>query len=133
MATNVETMWVADEDQLLATVQTLVNQHATVRHRAPGEVQLFLKKRISVPVLIGGLLLCPLPGLVYLAWYLSADQDQEITVKVGTPPTVRTHHQLWPDDPDAPAPTPPPEGAPSERYQRGVGTPEPRAYPTAGS
>jgi hypothetical protein len=131
MAIDVETMWVADEEQLQATVRTLVLQGGQVQARTPGEIQLLLEKQISVPVLVGGLVLCLVPGLVYLIWYLAADRSEHITVKVGTPPTVRTHHQLWPDGADEPAPTPPPEVEPTDRRNWGARPtePMPMAYP----
>jgi hypothetical protein len=129
MAIDVETMWVADEEQLQATVQTLVMQGGTVQSRAPGEIQLLVNKKLSIPVLVGGLVLCLVPGLAYLIWYFAADRSRQVTVKVGTPPTVRTHHQLWPDGADEAPPTPAPEGEPSDRLRWGAPPTEPLAYP----
>jgi hypothetical protein len=122
MGTNIETMWVADRAQLDATVQTLVAQGGEVQGQGPDGVQLHLKKKLNVVALIGGLVLCIVPGLVYLAWYLTADQDQQITLRIGTPPTIRTGQQHWHDQPTPagggapgslpPAPGPPPTPAP---------------------
>jgi hypothetical protein len=122
----VETLWVADEAQLEATIGTLVAQGGTVEARQPGEATLFVAKKLSVPVLVGGLVVFVLPGLVYLAWYLLADQSRHVTVRVGTPPSVGGGHRLWPDDPDAVAPTPPPDVEPTKFGGR---APEPPAYP----
>jgi hypothetical protein len=121
-----ETMWVADEAQLQATVATLVGQGGTVTAQAPGEATVFVEKKLSVPVLVGGLVVFVLPGLVYLGWYLLADQSRHVTVRVGTPPSVRGNHQLWPDDPDPVAPTPPPDIEPTVFGSRGG---DPPAYP----
>jgi len=116
MATNIETMWVSDQTQLQATVQTLVNQGGVVQAQYDTEVQVFLKKKMNVAVLIVGLVLCVIPGLAYLIWYSTSDQDQQITVKIGSPANVRTDHQHWYDEKQgetesgsepAPAPTPP--------------------------
>jgi hypothetical protein len=129
MAISVETMWVADEEQMHATVQTLVAQGAKVQRREPAEIQLFLKKQLNPWVLIGGLVLCIVPGLAYLIWYLTADLSQDITVKIGIPPNVRTQHQLWPDGADGPPPTPPPDVEPSDLRHRGAAGGEPPPYP----
>jgi hypothetical protein len=129
MAIEVETMWVADEEQLQATVQRLVAQGGKVQAHAPGEVQLHVDKKLSVPVLVGGLVLCLVPGLVYWIWYAAADRSRQVTVKVGTPPTVRRQHQLWPDGADEAPPTPPPDVEPTDRRAWGTTPIEPLAYP----
>ncbi len=119
MATNIETMWVGDQAQLQATVQTLVSQGGVVQGQADGEVQLYLKKKMNVVVLVVGLILCLVPGLAYLIWYSTSDQNQQITVKVGSPASIHTQHEHWyegqavdgaspgttPAVPAAPAPT----------------------------
>lgn len=121
-------MWVADEAQLEATVGTLVAQGGHVEARSPGEARLFVKKKLSVPVLVGGLVVFVLPGLVYLVWYLAADQSRHVTVRVGTAPAVRANHQLWPDDPEQAAPTPPPDVEPTV-FGHGHRGSDPPAYP----
>lgn len=105
MATNIETMWVGDAEQLQRTVQNLVARGGVVQGQTDAEVSLFIKKKINVPVLVVGLVLCLVPGLAYLAWYLTADQNQQVTVKVGSPDTIRTDHQHWYDSDGTPRPT----------------------------
>jgi hypothetical protein len=95
MATNVETMWVGDSDQLEATVQTLMAQGGVVQNLTDTEITLYLKKKINVVVLVVGLILCLVPGLAYLVWYTTSDQNQLITVKIGSPPTIRTDQDHW--------------------------------------
>jgi hypothetical protein len=97
MATNVETMWVTSQEQLDATVQTLLAQGGQVQGQGDGEVQVYLKKKMNVIVLVVGLLLCLVPGLVYLLWYSTADQNQQITVKIGGPTSIHTEHEHWYD------------------------------------
>jgi hypothetical protein len=123
-----EEMWVSDEAQLDATVATLVAQGGTVEARVPGEATLFVAKKLSVPVLVGGLVVFVVPGLVYLAWYVLADRSRHVTVRVGTPPSVGGRHRLWPDDPgsDPRPPTPPPDVEPTVFGRHGG---EPPAYP----
>src|SRR4051812_26792936 len=99
MATNVETMWVTSQDQLNATVQTLLSQGGVVQNQAEGEVVVYLKKKMNMVVLIVGLILCLVPGLAYLIWYSTADQNQQITVKIGSPANIHTEHQHWYDQP----------------------------------
>jgi hypothetical protein len=109
MATNIETMWVSDQAQLQATVQTLVSQGGVVQMQDESQVQVFLKKKMNIIVLIVGLVLCIVPGLAYLLWYSTADQSQQITVKIGSPANIKTEHEHWYDDkaPDAAAPATP--------------------------
>jgi hypothetical protein len=131
MATGVETMWVADEAQLQATVETLVAQGGQLQARAPDEAQVHVEKKLNGAVLVGGLVAGLVPGLVYLAWHKLADQSRLVTVRVGAPSTIRTEHRLWPDDEDR-APTPPPEReptvfGPNGRVDRGA---DPPAYPS---
>ena len=95
MATNIETIWVSSPDQLNATVQTYIGQGGQVQNQAEGEVVVFLKKKMNVAVLIVGLLLCVVPGLAYLIWYSSADQSQQITVKIGVPGNITTGQEHW--------------------------------------
>jgi len=102
MATNIETMWVGDPEQLQRTVQNLVSRGGVVQAQSDTEVSLYLEKKINVPVLVVGLILCLVPGLAYLAWYLTADQNQQTTVKVGSPTTIKTDHQHWYDTDGAP-------------------------------
>lgn len=97
MATNIETMWVGDTEQLHRTVQNLVSRGGVVQAQSDTEVTLFIKKKMNVIVLVVGLVLCLVPGLAYLAWYLTADQDQQVTVRVGTPDSIKTDHQHWYD------------------------------------
>lgn len=99
MATNVETMWVSSPDQLNATVTTLVSQGGVVQNQSEGEVQIYLKKKMNVVVLVVGLILCLVPGLAYLIWYSTADQNQQITVKIGQPTSINTQHTHWYDQP----------------------------------
>jgi hypothetical protein len=98
MATSVETMWVADEAQLHATVQSLLARGGMVQAQNPAAVTVYLPKKLNMAVLVLGLLLCIVPGLVYLLWYAAADTDQQITVYIGRPPQIRTEHALWPGE-----------------------------------
>ena len=113
MATNIETMWVTDQDNLQRTVQTLVAQGGVVQGQADTEVTVFLKKKMNIVVLIVGLVLCIVPGLAYLIWYATADQSQQITVKVGSPTNIKTDHQHWYDGQDAAGSPTVPTGAPA--------------------
>lgn len=97
MATNVETMWVSSPDQLNATVQTLIGQGGQVQAQTEEEVVVYLKKKMNVVVLVVGLLLCLVPGLAYLLWYSTADQNQQITVKIGSPANINTDKEHWYD------------------------------------
>lgn len=113
MTTSIETMWVGDPEQLQRTVQNLVSRGGVVQAQSDTEVSLFIKKKLNVPVLVVGLVLCLVPGLAYLAWYLTADQNQQMTVKVGSPDSIRTEHQHWYDSDGSPpaAETEPPVAA----------------------
>lgn len=102
MTTSIETMWVGDPEQLQRTVQNLVSRGGVVQAQSDTEVSLFIKKKLNVPVLVVGLVLCLVPGLAYLAWYLTADQNQQMTVKVGSPDSIRTEHQHWYDSDGSP-------------------------------
>ena len=129
MATNIETMWVGDPEQLQRTVQNLVTRGGVVQGQTDTEVSLYIKKKINVPVLVVGLVLCLVPGLAYLAWYLTADQNQQVTVKVGAPDTIKTDHQHWYDSDGTPpasnaaAAAPASPAAPSEPAGLGVADP----------
>jgi hypothetical protein len=115
MATNVETMWVTSQEQLDATVQTLLAQGGQVQGQGDGEVHVYLKKKLNVLVLVVGLILCLVPGLVYLLWYTTSDQNQQITVKIGSPSSIHTQHEHWYDqqavDGASPGTVAPPEPA----------------------
>jgi hypothetical protein len=84
-----------------ATVQTLVGQGGVVQHQDEQQTIVYLKKKMNIAVLVIGLILCLVPGLVYLIWYTTADQNQQITVQVGQPPQIRTEaagqHTHWYD------------------------------------
>lgn len=112
MATNIETMWVSDLDNLQRTVATLTAQGGVVQGQSDTEVTVFLKKKMNVIVLIVGLVLCLVPGLAYLIWYSTADQNQQITVKVGSPTNIKTDHAHWYDGQDQPGSPTVPTGAP---------------------
>ena len=105
MATNIETMWVGDPEQLQRTVQNLVSRGGVVQAQSETEVTLDIKKKMNVVVLVVGLVLCLVPGLAYLAWYLTADQNQQMTVKIGSPDTIKTDHQHWYDTDGTPPAT----------------------------
>jgi hypothetical protein len=126
MATSTETVWVADRAQLQATVQTLVDQGGQVRHDGPGEVHLHVPRKLNVAVLVGGLVLCIVPGLAYLIWYTAADRSRMVVVKVGSPPQLRAHPPSPTDSPAAP--TPPPDVEPTV-FGPPRGAPEPPPYP----
>lgn len=98
MAANIETMWVSDTTQLQSTVQSLVAQGGVVQGQGETEVQVYLKKKLNIVVVIVGLLLCLVPGIAYLIWYSTADQNQQITVKIGSPASIHTQHQHWYDE-----------------------------------
>lgn len=112
MATNIETMWVSDQDNLHRTVQTLISQGGVVQGQSETEVTVFVKKKINMIVLIVGLVLCLLPGLAYLIWYSTADQDKQVTIKIGSPTSIKTDHQHWYDGDDPAGATTVPTGAP---------------------
>jgi hypothetical protein len=142
-------MWVADEAQLHATVQSLLTQGGVVQAQGPGAVTVFVPKKLNVGVLILGLVLCVVPGLVYLLWHSVSDTDQQITVTVGRPPQIRTEHALWPGEagpnrtaspvpgaapgpplPPPPGPVPPtPPPAVPPTVLGGAPPAEPPAYP----
>lgn len=88
MSTLRETIWVHDRGELDNTVRNLVERGGQVQYQADDSVTLFLEKKMNVAVLIIGLVLCIIPGLVYLAWYTWGDQSQEITVRIGQPPNL---------------------------------------------
>lgn len=95
MATNVETTWVTDAAQLQNTVQQLIARGGVVQQQSDTEVTLFIKKKINIVVLIVGLLLCLVPGIAYAVWYATADQSQQMTVKIGSPASINTQHEHW--------------------------------------
>jgi hypothetical protein len=95
MATNIETMYVADQPQLQATVQRLVSQGGVVQGQTDDSVQVYVKRKLNIVVLVVGLILCLVPGLAYLIWYLTADQNQQITVQIGQPGSINTNHDHW--------------------------------------
>ena len=98
MAANIETMWVSDTTQLQSTVQSLVAQGGVVQGQGETEVQVYLKKKLNVVVVVVGLILCLVPGIAYLIWYSTADQNQQITVKIGQPGSIHTEHTHWYDE-----------------------------------
>src|SRR5829696_7721534 len=106
MATNIETMWVSDPEQLQRTVQNLVTRGGVVQAQSDTEVTLYIKKKMNIVVLIVGLVLCLVPGLAYLIWYTTADQNQQVTVKVGSPDSIKTDHQHWYDSDGTERPNP---------------------------
>jgi hypothetical protein len=133
MATNIETMWVSDQAQMQATVQTLVGQGGVVQAQYDTEVQVYLKKKMNIAVLIVGLVLCVIPGLAYLIWYSTSDQNQQITVKIGSPANIKTEHQHWYDEnaPDAATPATPaaPGALPTSTPGSEIPAPAPPAMP----
>jgi hypothetical protein len=116
MGTNVETMWVSDQAQLQATVQTLVSQGGVVQGQSETDVQVYLKKKLNIVVVIVGLILCLVPGIAYLIWYSTADQNQQISVRIGQPGSINTTHEHWYDedaiDGASPGTVPPVDAAP---------------------
>jgi hypothetical protein len=129
MATNIETMWVGDPEQLQRTVQNLVTRGGVVQGQSDTEVSLSIKKKINVPVLVVGLILCLVPGLAYLIWYLTADQNQQVTVKVGTPDTIKTDHQHWYDSDGTERPAGSAADATVPAPPAGLGTADPASIP----
>ncbi|MEZ5142526.1 MAG: hypothetical protein R2726_08425 [Acidimicrobiales bacterium] len=104
MATLAETIWVNNHAELESTVQRLVAQGGVVQNQTEDSVDLYLKKKMNVVVLVVGLILCLVPGLAYLIWYSTADQNQAITVKVGSAPTLGGYHPERDEDTSAPPP-----------------------------
>lgn len=92
VATNVETVYVNNQEQLQERVQRYLAEGGEIREQTDDSVTLFVKKKMNVVVLIVGLLLCLVPGLAYLIWYLTADQSQLVTVKVGAASNIGGYH-----------------------------------------
>ena len=111
MATNFETMWVSDDEQLQATVQTLVGRGGVVQGQSAGEVQIQLKKR-HVTVRIG------MPNSIKTDrqhWYNEAAVEGASpgTVAPAPPPEPSTAHLPPPPataTPETPAPLPDSDG-----------------------
>jgi hypothetical protein len=114
--TNEETIYVHNHDELQSTVQNLVTRGGIVQNQTDDEVTLFIKKKMNVVVLVVGLILCLVPGLAYLIWYMTADQNQLMHVKIGKAPNIGGYHPVDETDGTAaapkteadPAPAPPP-------------------------
>ena len=133
MATNIETMWVTSQEQLDSTVQTLLGQGGQVQGQADGEVHIYLKKKMNIVVLVVGLILCLVPGLVYLLWYTTSDQNQQITVKIGSPTSIHTEHEHWYDQQavDGASPGTVPPEVPAAPADPALGAPPAAAVPPA--
>jgi hypothetical protein len=131
MATLSETIWVRDSTELDTTVRNLVARGGQVQAQDGQSVRIYLKKTINVPVLVVLFLLCVVPGLVYLVWYLSADQNQDITVRIGTPANLGVPAgDHWYE----PRVAPTPGAAPGADATPGAGAgPGPSAEPPAGT
>jgi hypothetical protein len=93
-STNEETIYVHNHDELQTTVQNLVARGGIVQNQTDDEVTLYIKKKMNVVVLVIGLILCLVPGLVYLIWYLTADQNQLMHVKIGKAPNIGGYHPV---------------------------------------
>ena len=128
MATLEETIWVHNHDELHSTVQRLVSQGGVVQNQTEDEVQLFLKKKMNILVLVVGLILCLVPGLAYLIWFSTADQSQAITVKVGAAPTLGGYH---PEEDEAAAASNPSTAMPTGGPGVAPPLPSPSAPPAA--
>jgi hypothetical protein len=124
--TNEEFLYVHNREELQSTVQRLVSDRGgVVQNQAEDEVVVYVKTKMNVVVLVVGLILCLVPGLAYLIWYMTADQNQLIHVKVGAPSNIGGYHPVneyevktGADGPqgasDAPASPPPAAGLPSQ-------------------
>jgi hypothetical protein len=112
--TNEETIYVHNHDELQSTVQNLVARGGVVQSQTDTEVTLYIKKKMNVVVLVIGLILCIVPGLAYLIWYLTADQNQLVHVSIGKAPNIGGYHPVDETDQSATAPATPttPAGAP---------------------
>lgn len=88
MANLTETVWVNTFDEFRVTIDRYLAEGGVVREQEPGATTVFVNKKINVPVLVVGLLLCLVPGLAYLAWYVFADKDQLVTVRMGKPDNI---------------------------------------------
>ena len=102
MATNIETMWVGDSEQLQRTVQNLVARGGVVQGQSDTEVSLYIKKKINIVVLIVGPDPLPrarprLPDLVPHGRPEPADHGEG-----RSPDTIKTDHQHWYDEDGAP-------------------------------
>jgi hypothetical protein len=125
--TNEETIYVHNHDELQQTVQNLVTRGGVVQNQTDDEVTLYIKKKMNVFVLVVGLLLCLVPGLAYLIWYLTADQNQLVHVRIGKAPNIGGYH---PVDETPSAATgaasnpgaPPPAGLPPQSPSSGIPT-----------
>lgn len=121
-STNEETIYVHNHDELQRTVQNLVTRGGVVQDQTDDEVTLYIKKKMNIVVLVVGLILCLVPGLAYLIWYLTADQNQLMHVKIGKAPNIGGYHPVDEFDKDTGAggatptdsPVPPPAGLPSQ-------------------
>lgn len=90
--TNEEYLYVHNQEELQRTVQSLVQRGGVVQDQRDDEVVLYIKKKMNIFVLIVGLILCLVPGVVYLIWYLTADQNQLMHVKIGQAPNIGGYH-----------------------------------------
>jgi hypothetical protein len=93
--TNEEFLYVHNREELQSTVQRLVTDRGgVVQNQSDDEVVVYVKTKMNIVVLVVGLLLCLVPGLAYLIWYLTADQNQLIHVKVGAPSNIGGYHPV---------------------------------------
>jgi hypothetical protein len=139
--TNEETMYVHNHEELQRTVQNLVQRGGVVQDQSDTEVTLFIKKKMNVVVLIVGLILCVVPGLAYLIWYMTADQSQLMHVKIGKAPNIGGYHPVDETDqsaaapataatpPGAPPPAPLPASDPASQIPTMPTAPEPTTSP----
>ncbi|MCB1005192.1 MAG: hypothetical protein KDB35_13495 [Acidimicrobiales bacterium] len=88
MSTLQQTVWVNSFDEFRATIDRYISEGGVVQEQEPGATTLFVEKKLNVVVLVVGLVLCLLPGLAYLGWYLWADKDQVVTVRMGKPDNI---------------------------------------------
>lgn len=115
--TNEEYMYVHNREELDQKVRYLVERGGIVQDQRDDEVIVFVKKKMNVVVLVVGLILCLVPGIAYLIWYLTADQNQLMHVKIGRAPNIGGYHPKEEYDTSGGASAnagPPPAGLPAQ-------------------
>lgn len=85
-------MYVHNREELDQKVRYLVERGGVVQDQREDEVVVYVKKKMNIVVLVVGLILCLVPGLAYLIWYTTADQNQVMHVKIGRAPNLGGYH-----------------------------------------
>jgi len=81
---------VSSEEELARTVSIYVSQGFAVLAHSATSATLIKRKEINIVLLVVGLLLCTLPGLIYLAYYGLVEKDRLLEIRLvpiaGAPP-----------------------------------------------